>query len=74
MSSFSTFLFSSPSFYEGIARLVDFGGMLNSYNFSPTPEQADAVAMASDWQAVGTDIEAAMKADMGEPGGEDQGG
>lgn len=49
-------LYARPSFLEGIARLFDVGGMLNTYNQSRTPEEADYRAILSDWEAVGRDL------------------
>ncbi|MFH1903424.1 MAG: hypothetical protein ABIK20_05180 [Candidatus Omnitrophota bacterium] len=49
-------LFAKPSFCEGIARIVDFGGILNEYNISRTPEETDYLALSSDWGCVGQDI------------------
>jgi hypothetical protein len=40
----------------GMARLFDFGGTLNVYDRSVTPQQADYFAIASDWQAIGDDF------------------
>lgn len=54
------YLFARPSFLEGIARIYDFGNTLNTYNYSNTPEQADYIAMASDWQVVGQELRAAV--------------
>lgn len=62
MSDRSTFLFATPSFLEGIARLVDFGGGLQEFNSSEDEAQADARATAQDWAAVGDDLRAAAKA------------
>ena len=56
MSRLFGFLYARPSFTEGVARLMDFGGTLNEYNTSPTGEQADALAMYADWRTVGEDI------------------
>ena len=53
MGNFSDFLFANPSFTEGAARLFDFGGTLQEYNTSPTPEEADALAAYADWASVG---------------------
>ncbi len=59
--NYSNFLFTDPSFIEGIARLLDFGGTLSQVNYSPTPEQADALAIKADWLAVGADLRATME-------------
>lgn len=62
MGDYTTFLYARPSFLEGIARLLDFSGTLNEYNSSMTPEQADALALRSDWSAVGQDMWQAIEA------------
>ncbi len=51
------YLFSKPSFLEGVARLVDFGATLNMYNDSSSPEEADINAIRSDWEIVGNDLQ-----------------
>lgn len=54
------FLFGSFGFFEGMARVMDLGATMMIYNDSPTIEEADNLALASDWRAVGDDIESAM--------------
>lgn len=56
MTALSTYLFGTPTFAEGVSHLVDFGGTLLTYNDSPTPEIADAIATAADWLSVGDDL------------------
>lgn len=58
------FLFASPSFLTGAGRVMDLGGVLeqDSYNMSATPEEADARAIATDWQMVGQDLARAVEA------------
>ena len=56
MSEHGFVLYANPSFFEGMSRLIDFGGLLNSYNLSKTPEEADFKATLSDWEAVGFDL------------------
>jgi hypothetical protein len=56
MSEYTTFLFARPSFFEGIARILDFGNTLQVYNESADPAEADAWALASDWHAIGEDM------------------
>jgi len=56
METHSDFLYASPSFVEGLARIVDLGGTMNEYNASPTGQEADAVAIWMDWAAVGQDM------------------
>ncbi|HVA50223.1 MAG TPA: hypothetical protein VNH11_27965 [Pirellulales bacterium] len=59
MGNLSTFLFARPSFFEGAARLVDFGGFLNEYNYSASEREADNLALWADWTAAGNDVRAA---------------
>jgi hypothetical protein len=54
-------LYARPSFWEGMARIVDFGGVLNEYNYSDDPKEADFRAMQSDWEEIGTDFMAAIE-------------
>ena len=54
-------LYARPSFWEGLARLIDIGGTLNDYNMFESDEQADTRALLSDWEAVGGDLRAAME-------------
>ena len=60
MVDYTSRLFARPSFIEGMARIFDMGGTLNEYNASPSGEEADAVAMWSDWAAIGQDMYAAL--------------
>lgn len=53
-------LYAKPSLVEGIARVLDFGGTLNVYNASASPEEADARATQSDWKRVGQDLATAI--------------
>jgi hypothetical protein len=53
-------LFAMPSMLYGLARLLDIGGMFEAYNEMPDPAQADAVALYSDFRAVGEDLGAAI--------------
>jgi hypothetical protein len=56
------FLFPEPTLARGVASIVDFWGLLNQYNISPTSEYADALALSMDWNAVGWDMAAAIDA------------
>jgi phosphosulfolactate synthase (CoM biosynthesis protein A) len=53
-------LFATPSFIGGMARTLDLGSTLTQYNTSPTPQQADYIAISSDWIYTGNDIKYAM--------------
>jgi hypothetical protein len=61
MDRLSTYLFARPSALEGVARLLDLAGNLDIYNSCPTPEEADAWAMISDWLATGRDLSKAVR-------------
>lgn len=66
----SDFLFARPSFIEGLARMLDLSGSLNTYNNSRTPEEADARAVRNDWKAIGHDMRQALdelRSEAGEP-------
>ncbi len=60
MGTHSDFLFATPSFIEGWARIWDFTDALNMYNESLSPEQADEIAAWIDWSAVGTALREGM--------------
>lgn len=49
-----------PSFVEGIGRIGDFSGVLNQFNYSNSPEEADQKALRSDWMKVGNELRSAM--------------
>ena len=61
MSEFSTILFARPSLLEGMGRVMDFADVLQEYNRSLTPQQADRLALLADWSAIGEDIGAAVQ-------------
>lgn len=60
MNKLTGFLYARPSLVEGIARLIDFGNTLEAYNSSLSPDQADFLALASDWYVIGDDLRGAM--------------
>ena len=49
-----------PCFLLGVATIIDMGATMNIYNYDATPSQADANAIASDWEMVGADINVAI--------------
>lgn len=61
MGNCSDFLFARPSFFEGIARMLDFGNTLNEYNYSPSEDAADENALWMDWSMVGDDLRVGLK-------------
>lgn len=60
MHEFSYLLGARPSFVEGVSQILDFGGTMNEYNQSMTPEQADYFALLADWRLIGVDIQGAL--------------
>ena len=55
----SEFLFARPSLLSGIARVLDLGGVFDSYNDCRTPREADELALGADWAAILEDLELA---------------
>lgn len=56
MNPFFNFLVASPSSLEGAARILDFGNTLTEFNTVRSPQQADSIALQSDWYFVGQDL------------------
>ena len=54
------FLFARPTFWSGMGDVLDLGGTMVMFNESASPEEADNLALANDWAAVGNDIRSAM--------------
>jgi len=54
--SVTDFLTPRSSALTGMGTLLNLAGSYYFYNVSPTPTQADARALASDWNMVGQDI------------------
>ena len=50
----------SLGFLDGVARIFDFTGSLNTRRYRGSGFEADAAALRSDWIAVGNDIRTAM--------------
>lgn len=60
-NTFTFRLFARPSFWEGMARVLDLGATLQSYNLNRTGEEADFAALSGDWNMVGRDIGKSLK-------------
>jgi hypothetical protein len=56
------FLFPMPSFSRGVGTAFDLVGLLDQYNMSPGPQEADALAIHMDWRVIGTDLAKAIDA------------
>ncbi len=57
------YLFASPSFFSGVARVVDLGGVFDDYNVHRTPREADEAGLRADWEEVGRDLKACFLAE-----------
>lgn len=55
-SKLSSILYATPSIWEGLGRILDFGDTMTDYNYSLTPQQADRIAIRADWRAIGEDV------------------
>jgi len=55
------FLMADPRFWFGPARVLDLFGQFDQYNMSPTPREADARALMSDWIIIGDQLADAME-------------
>jgi hypothetical protein len=49
------------SFLKGAASVIDIGGIIHP-SLESLPQQSDAESLASDWQAIGSDLYAAIDA------------
>lgn len=56
------FLYADPSFFSGVAAMLDLASGLIVYNTSRSGREADERAIASDWAVIGKDIETAIEA------------
>jgi len=54
--SVTDFLTPRSSVVTGMGTLLNLAGAYYVYNISPTPEEADRRALASDWEIVGQDF------------------
>ena len=53
-------LFATPSFLEGMARVLDIGGTFTQYNTFTDAREADFFALRSDWRAIGEDFDTVL--------------
>ena len=58
--SLSQYYFHIPSFLSGVASVLDVGGTFNVFNQVESPEEADHIAIKSDWAIIGKDMEKAF--------------
>ena len=60
----ASFRFAMPSFLSGMARTLDFAGILDDYQADWGDKRLDALAVYHDWSAVGDDLGAVMNAHL----------
>lgn len=60
--------FALPSFFGGMGRVIDLFGVLNTYRYYASTEEADLDAMRRDFATVGRDIRGAIKAEKNAQG------
>ena len=56
----TTYLYAKPNWLSGAVRIIDMGGTYDCYNQSANAAEADRIALASDWLAVGEDLRDAI--------------
>ncbi len=61
MNKYSDLLFAKMRLSEGVGSVIDLFGVLQEFNESETPQEADAKALWSDFMAVGVDIQDAVE-------------
>lgn len=57
---YQTDFLTANSFVIGMGSVFNLAGNYFEYNYSHTPEEADEIAIASDWQIIGEDIKQAI--------------
>ena len=60
----TSYLYARPRALHGVARVFDFMGVYDSYNTSPTPQEADILAVLQDWLAVEEDARRVLTAHL----------
>ena len=55
------FLFATPGFLSGMGKALDLWGAMTAFNGAASAEEADRLAVLSDWLAVGEDMRNAIK-------------
>ncbi len=62
MSQWPTdFVVAQPGLASGVGSVLDLSGILDAYNISRTPGEADLKALLNDWYNVGSDLAFAMQ-------------
>ncbi|MBI2415481.1 MAG: hypothetical protein HYV33_02325 [Candidatus Kerfeldbacteria bacterium] len=53
-------LFDRPKFVDGLTSFIDFRKQMDKYKTDETANMADVNSLASDWKAVGSDMQSAL--------------
>ena len=53
--------YARPGFFEGMARIMDFGNTMNRYPKYRSAAEEDTLALRSDWVTIGNDIRVAIR-------------
>jgi hypothetical protein len=64
VSSYTTCLFSNPTFFSGLASSYSTCGNYYTFHYSATEREADFRALYCDWMAVGEDLDEAIKKEL----------
>ncbi|HEY2155122.1 MAG TPA: hypothetical protein VGH33_05800 [Isosphaeraceae bacterium] len=65
MDDYTDLMYTIPTFWGGVARIFDFGGVLGAYGLPVGGLEADRLALAADWHAVGGDLRRAIAVERG---------
>ncbi len=57
----TSFLYPRPTFLGGFASVLDWGDTLTEFNRSLNGQQADGLAIRSDWHTTGHDLMEALR-------------
>ena len=55
------FLFSSPSFIQGMGTVLNLAGHSYDFNYSNSPQEADFKAIRNDWGMIGQDFRSILR-------------
>lgn len=60
MGEYSSLLYAELGAVRSMGSAIDMGATMTTYNLSPTEQDADSVAIATDWHVVGNELRKAM--------------
>lgn len=56
----SSDIYTDPSFFKGVGRVMDLFGQMDEFNYRSTEEDADKTALSRDWTLIGKDLFSAL--------------